>query len=320
MTRFAFTRRTFLQQLTAASAAGLCGGSVGDLFAQGSPEPHINFPTAPRDRIAVASYPFRAYIDTPGNRDRDPKLPKMDFLQFPGHVVEKFNIRNIEPYGPHFRSLEPAYLGQFQGALHKSEVKVVNIAASVRQSFYDPDSAVRAQAVAGAKKWVDAAAMISSPGIRMHIGGAKNTAPNLERCVESFKPIVEYAESKNVVVTLENDDLITEDAFFIVKLLTSVNHPYFRALPDFANSAMKGDPDFNYRAVGAMFQLAYNICHVKDGEADEKGNYINIDLKKTFDILKSANFRGYCSMEYDAPGDPYPPTKRFIEETIKYLS
>src|SRR5215475_7228322 len=133
MTRSALTRRTFLQHLTAAST-GLVTGSAGKLFAQNSPEPHINFPTAPRDRIAVASYPFRAYIDTPGNRDRDPKLPKMDFLQFPAHVVEKFNIRNIEPFGPHLRSLEPAYLGQFQGALHKSEVKVVNIAAHVRQS------------------------------------------------------------------------------------------------------------------------------------------------------------------------------------------
>jgi sugar phosphate isomerase/epimerase len=314
------TRRTFLQQLTAASAAGLVAGSASSLFAQNSPEPHIDFPTAPRDRISIASYPFRAYIDMPGNRERDPKLPGMDFLEFPAHVVEKFNIHNIEPYGPHFRSLEPAYLGQVQAALHKADVKVVNIAASVRQSFYDPDAATRARAVAGAKKWIDAAVAIGSPGVRMHIGGARKEAPNLDRCVESFRSIVEYAESKNVVVTLENDDLLTEDAFFIVKLITTVNHLYLRALPDFANSAMKGDPDFNYRAVASMFQFAYNICHVKDGETDEKGKYIHIDMKKTFDILRSANFRGYCSMEYDAPGDPYPPTKKFIEETLKYLS
>ena len=315
-----FPRRTFLQQLTAVSAAGLVSGPASKLFAQGSAQPHINFPTAPRDRIAVASYPFRAYIDVPGNRDRDPKLPGMDFLQFPAHVVEKFNIRNIEPYGPHIRSLDPAYLDRFQGALHKAEVKVVNIAASVRQSFYDTDAAVRAQAIAGAKRWIDAAVVIGSPSIRMHIGGTKNSAPNLERCVESFRPIVEYAESKNVVVNLENDDLVTEDAFFLVKLITGVNHLYLRALPDFANSMMKGDADFNYRAVGAMFKLAYNICHVKDGEADEKGKYINIDMKKTFDILKSANFRGYCSMEYDAPGEPYAPTAKLIEQTLRYLS
>src|SRR5947209_1854927 len=157
MIKHSLSRRAFLETLTAASAGGLLSGGVPLAFAQYSPEPHINFPTAPRDRIAVASYPFRAYIDTPGNRERNPKLPGMDFTQFAAHVVQKFNIHNIEPYGPHFRSLEPAYLAQFRGALDKAEAKVVNIAASVRQSFYDADASVRAQAVAGAKKWVDAA-------------------------------------------------------------------------------------------------------------------------------------------------------------------
>jgi hypothetical protein len=69
-----------------------------------------------------------------------------------------------------------------------------------------------------------------------------------------------------------------------------------------------------------MFQHAYGICHVKDGEADDRGKYIFIDMKKSFDILKSSGYRGYCSMEYDAPGDPYTPTAKLIEQTIQYLS
>lgn len=313
------TRRTFLETTAAVSAGSLFTGSVPFGFAQSSAQPHIDFPTAPRDRIAIASYPFRAYIKTPGNRDRDSKVPGMDFTAFPMHILDKLGIRNVEPYGPHFASLDPAYLDRFAGAVHKVEGKIVNIAASVKQSFYDPDAAVRAQAIAGAKQWIDAAVVLHSPSVRLHISGTKKSAPNLDRCVESFRPIVDYAESKNVVINLENDDLVTEDAFFIVKLIEGVKRSYLHALPDFANSAMKGDPDFNNRAVTAMFRHAYNICHVKDGEADEKGKYINVDLRKTFEILKAANFRGYCSMEYDAPGDPYEPTKKFIEETTKYL-
>ena len=57
-----------------------------------------------------------------------------------------------------------------------------------------------------------------------------------------------------------------------------------------------------------MFQHAYNICHVKDGETDDDGKQFTVDLKKSFDILKASNYRGYCSMEYDSPGDPYGPT------------
>jgi hypothetical protein len=45
-----------------------------------------------------------------------------------------------------------------------------------------------------------------------------------------------------------------------------------------------------------------------------------IDLQKSFAILKSSGFRGYCSMEFDAPGEPYGPTARLIDQTIQYLS
>jgi hypothetical protein len=59
---------------------------------------------------------------------------------------------------------------------------------------------------------------------------------------------------------------------------------------------------------------------VKDGEMDDDGKQFNVDLKKSFAILKASNFLGYCSMEFDAPGEPYGPTSKLIEQTIKFLS
>jgi sugar phosphate isomerase/epimerase len=174
--------------------------------------------------------------------------------------------------------------------------------------------------VAYAKKWVDVAARIGSPGIRAHIAAAKNSSPNVERTAEGLRQVADYAAGKSVVVTLENDDLVSEDAFFLVKVIESLNHRYLRALPDFANSMLSGDADFNYRALTIMFQHAYNICHVKDGEMDDDGKQFNVDLKKSFAILKASNFLGYCSMEFDAPGEPYGPTSKLIEQTIKFLS
>ena len=41
---------------------------------------------------------------------------------------------------------------------------------------------------------------------------------------------------------------------------------------------MSGDADFDYRAITAMFQHAYGICHVKDGDFDQKGKDYPIDL------------------------------------------
>jgi hypothetical protein len=83
---------------------------------------------------------------------------------------------------------------------------------------------------------------------------------------------------------------------------------------------LKGDLDFNYRAMKELFARAYNISHVKDGEADDNGKILNIDIKKTFEIAKAANYRGFYSMEYDAPGDPYEPTKKLIELTLQNIS
>jgi sugar phosphate isomerase/epimerase len=314
-------RRAFLEQLCVAAAGGVAAATLPrGLAASPDPEPHILFPAHPRERISIASYPFRAYIVSPDNRDRDTALPGMNLLEFPAHVVAKFNIHNIEPHSRHFTSLQPDYLESFQQILQKTRVRVVNIAVSISTSFYDADPSTRARAVDTAKKWVDVATHIGSPGIRTHMAAARNSSPNVDFAAESLRNVVNYAAEKNVVVTLENDDLVSEDAFFLVKVIEAVNHPYLRALPDFANSMLSGDADFDYRALQAMFQHAYNICHVKDGETNDDDKQFNVDLKKSFDILKASDYRGYCSMEFDAPGDPYAPTAKLIEQTIKYLS
>jgi len=314
------TRRKFLENLSAVAAGNFIAGPALLAARPSDPEPHISFPTSPRDRIAVASYPFRAYINSPGNRDRNPSHPGMDLTQFPAEVVKKFGVHNIEPLSSHFTSLDDSYLAKFREELSKANARAVNIAVSLRQSLYDSDPASRNKAIASAKKWVDVAVRIGSPGIRTHIDAAKNSAPDPQRAIASLREVAAYAADKNIVVTLENDDPVSEEAFFIVKVIEGVNHPYLRALPDFANSILGGDPDFNYRALQAMFSHAYNICHIKDGEADDTGKQFNIDLAKSFQILKSAGYQGYCSMEFDAPGDPYVPTAKLVEQTIRYLS
>ena len=51
-------------------------------------EPHLDFPTKPRDRLAVTSWPFRAYMEAPGNHDRDRNKPGMDAKDFAAMAVE----------------------------------------------------------------------------------------------------------------------------------------------------------------------------------------------------------------------------------------
>lgn len=299
------TRREFLKTSAVLAAAAAA--------------PDLRFPTRPRERLAVASYPFRAFLNTPGSRERDRKQPGMDLKDFAAMVAGKFDVRNIEPLGTHLASTEPSYLHELREAVEKAGVRVVNIPVEVRASLYDPDAEKRKTAVENGKKWVDVAASLGSPGIRVHIQGAGGAAPDLERAAESLKPIADYGAARNIIVTLENDDLVSEDAFFLVKLIDRVNSPYLRALPDFGNSLLTGDEKFNYDAVAAMFRRAYNICHVKDSEVSD-GKVYRVDMGRTFAIAKAAGYRGYFSMEWEGQGGPYEGTRMLIEESVKYLA
>jgi len=274
----------------------------------------------------VAAYPFREFIV--GWKGWDGKSPskvplsqQMQLKDFAAHVAEKFNVHKIEPWSPIFPSTDPKYLDEFRAAVEKAHSAIVDIAVDAGHSQYSMDAGEREKSVTGSKHWLDVGAALGSPSIRIHIDGAKNSKPDVGRAADTLGRVAEYAAKKNVVVHLENDNPVSEDPFFIVQIIEKVNSPWLRALPDFGNSlAAHDDPDFQDRAMEAMFAHAYGICHVKDGEPDEKGNPTHVDMAKTFGILKKHNYKGYCSIEFDSPGDPYKPTAEMVEETIKFLS
>jgi len=294
-------------------------------FAMGRSEPSVQFPTTPRERVAVAAYPFREFIV--GWKGWDGKTPsavpaaqQIELKDFAAHVADKFNVHKIEPWGRIFPSTDPKYLEQFRAAVEKAHSAVVDIAVDDEYSQYSPDAAERERALASSKRWVDVGAALGSPSIRTHVQGAKDSKPDVARASDTLARVAEYAAKKNVVVHLENDDAVSEDPFFIVQVIEKVNSRWLRALPDFGNSLNTHDDDFNYRAVDAMFAHAYGICHVKDGEVDDHGKPTHVDLARTFAILKKHAYKGYCSIEYDAPGDPYKPTAELVEKTVKFLS
>jgi sugar phosphate isomerase/epimerase len=269
------------------------------------------FPTNPRDRIAVASWPFRKLLA--------PAKGTLALIDFPKMIVDRFGVHAIEPLDLHFPSTDRAYLDKLRTAIEKAGSRTVNIpVAGIGGSFYSTDAASRQKAIEISKRWLDAAVILASPSIRVHVASAK-TPPDAAIASESLKPVVAYATEKNVVVHLENDDPKSEEAFFLIDVINRVDSPFLRALPDFCNSALLERADaYNYDAVAAMFQHAHGICHVKDSEQDGKRMF-HIDLTRTFAIAKSAGYRGFYSMEYDAEGDPFAPTQNLIQATLSAL-
>lgn len=281
-------------------------------------EPHLQFPATPRERIAIASYPFRDFI---AGREGKPGGGKMELKDFAAHVSAKFDIKKIEPWSAHFRSLEKPFLEELRAAVVEAHGAIVNIAVDGEHSPYSADPAEREKAVAFSKQWIDAAAAIGSPSVRTNIPPAKDSKPDVERAAKSLKLVAEYGAAKNVVVNLENDNPASEDPFFLVKVIEQVHSLWLHALPDFANTLAAFEEDYAYKGIDAMFGKAYNISHVKETEVgDGKDQVAHVDLPRTFAIARKHGYKGYFSMEWDSPGDPYAGTSGLIEKTLKNLS
>jgi sugar phosphate isomerase/epimerase len=314
------SRRDFLKQV--ATLAYTCCVSV-----EGSTQsknqgrhPHLEFPTHPRDRLAVTSWPFRAYMATAANRDRKPSVPSMDIKEFPAMVVERFAVYNVNPLLSHFPSTDPAYLESFREAVAMARSHIVDLGLPGR-CFATADTSTAEAAVRDGCQWIDIAAAIGSPSVRQHLSARPGEKPDLDAAAIHLARLADYGGKRNVVVNLENDNPVAEDPFFIVNAVERVNNGYLRALPDFGNSIVKYGEEGNEKAVSAMLKHAFNMCHVKGAVQFDAGKTYHVDLGRMFEIARQSSYRGYFSMEFDTNGgDPFVGTTKLIDETLHYLA
>lgn len=288
-------------------------------FADAIPTPSIQFPRKSRDRLAVTSWPFRAYIDSPTNRARKASEHGMDLKEFPSFVVEQFGVYNINPLADHFKSTNDAYLAAFRQAVSRAGSHVVDLGLGGRD-FYSPNEASRRAAVDYGRQGIDIAVKIGSPSVRQHLRATRGRKPEAAVAAEGLQQLAEYGAQRNIVINLENDDPIAEDPFLLVTVIDKVNSPYLRALPDFGNSLAEHDEMYNQRGVKAMLGHAWNMCHVKDSVESSNGQMKEVDLAAMFGLAKRSQYRGYFSMEFDTDaGDPIAGTKKLIQKSLQYL-
>ena len=208
----------------------------------------------------------------------------------------------------------------FRNALEKANSPIVDLELG-GQRFYASEPALRQVTVEFGGNGIDLAVQVGSPSVRQHVGGSRGEKPDVALAVESLAHLAEYGAKRNVVVNLENDSLISEDPFFLVAVVEKVNNPYLRALPDFDNSLIGHDQDFNRKAVKAMLMHAYNMCHVKQTVTGDDGNVYHVDLESMFELAKNNSYRGFFSMEFDTNlGDPIAGTRQLVKQVLQYLS
>ena len=289
--------------------------------------PTAKFPSDVSHRLSVSTYPFRSVIakpasgtfTTPSSQTKGSEASAgMTLQQFAASIVQQFGVYGIEPWSRHFESIKPDYLNNLKSLFDAAGVRVVNIPCDVAVKPCGT-AEESAKALDTWSQWVDAAILIGSPSIRVHVPPSPDGS-EISCAVQALGAIAQYGESKGIVIDLENDDPRGEDPYRVVKVIEAVNSPFLRALPDFCNSMqIRNDQAENAKALAALFPHAFNISHVKDIEI-VKGVELRVDVDRIFAIAKKAGYKGFFSMETEGTLDPYVGTKKLIAAARKNLA
>ena len=166
------------------------------------------------------------------------------------------------------------------------------------------------------KTWIDNAAAMGAPVIRIFAGKVHEGSTEAEAvalAVEGIKASLPYAAEKGVALALENHGGITLSPQQLLKLVAAVDAPNFGVNLDPGNFHGE-DP---YAEIAELAPYALNV-QVKT-EISRKGKKKeDADLARVINILRDARYSGYVVLEYEASEDPLVAIPKHIK-TLRSL-
>ena len=219
---------------------------------------------------------------------------------FPGH-----------PEPPPVAYLHAVKLRAFRNGLDVS-------GTGVRNDFTVPDAAKREADVAHVKRWVEAAAKLGAPVLRVFDGRAEAKGPTQEQMidwvVEAFRACAAHGERHGVVIAYQNHDELLKTASEVLALRERVGSGWFGLNVDIG-SLRTGDP---YEEIARLAPFACT-WQIKE-RLYRRGQEEKTDVRRVFAILRKAGYRGYAPIETLGAGDPRPKVRRFLDEVRTALA
>jgi sugar phosphate isomerase/epimerase len=182
---------------------------------------------------------------------------------------------------------------------------------SVGNNFCLPPGPKRDEQLALVRTWVDRAAEMDAPVIRIFAGSVPKGDDEdqaVERAIEGFKASLPYAAEKGVTLALENHGGITATPEQLMKLVKAIDAPNFGVNLDTGNFHT-ADP---YGDLARIAPYAVNVQVKTEISATGKPKQ-DADLSREIGILRDAKYSGYVVLEYEAKEDPYTAIPRHIK-------
>ena len=305
-----FTRRDFLKT-TLHGGCALTGLGLLEMEALIAAEP-IKRVGAPRLQLSLAAYSFRDYFkesNTKRDTNSDP-AKRIDLFQFIDYCAEH-GCQGTELTSYYF----PTVINHDLLIQLKRHAFLRGIAISgtaVGNTFTVPNGAKRDEEIASVKRWIDHAAVMGAPHIRIFAGSAPAGMPRdqaIRLCISAIEECCDYAGGRGIFLGLENHGGIVSTAEEILEIIHAAKSPWLGINLDTGNF----HTDDPYADLVKIAPYAVNVQ--MKGEVHPRGrNEEPADLSRLVKILRDSNYQGYVALEYESKEDPWTAVPKLLKQ------
>jgi sugar phosphate isomerase/epimerase len=242
---------------------------------------------------------------------------KHSTLDFPARAKNEFGINIVEYVSMFFRDKGADFFKELKK--RTDDIGVKNHLIMVDdENIADLDATKRQHAVESHYKWVDAAKILGCNSIRVNLGSMEQegSAEDVSKAaIEGYSKLLEYGEKNQLDIIVENHVGHSCNGKWLANVMKQVNHKRAGVLPDFGNFCVKRTKPATqdiagwmatkcleeydkYKGVEELMPYAKGVS-AKTHKFDDKGNEMEIDFVKMFDIVRKSGFKGIVGIEYE---------------------
>ena len=301
------SRRGFLT----ASASTLAGAAIvgSSTSTQAAKAPVRN--GASHMKLSLAAYSFNKMLSRPG-RDKKGEMTMLDFVDY----CAKLNLDGTELTSYYFPAdVSNAYLLSLKEQTFRLGLDISGTA--IGNDFCLPEGEKRQAQLKLCRDWIDHAAVMGAPVIRIFAGKVPKggtEAEALDLCVAGINESLDYAAEKGVLLALENHGGITATPKQLLSIVERVKDSKWFGINYDSGNFRTEDP---YGDLEKIAPYAVN-AQIKVALKTPNNEHEEADLKRMVEILRSANYRGYVVLEYEE-SKPFEEIPKYVDKLREFI-
>lgn len=241
----------------------------------------------------------------------------MTLERFPEFIADEFALGQAELWSLYFEDLSPLYCRELKRAAQKAKVRISNIQLdNIDADLAAVDEARRMQSLELVRGWMDRAALIGAPRVRVNTDiPVAGRAFDPDHIADSYRRLAQYGDKVGVDVLVENHTGYSASIRNVVAIYERVGHRRCKMAADWGNSAAK-DTKARIADLRAMFP-GLGLVSAKGTRFDGEYRHIPYDIGAIVRATEASGYRGIYSVELfafgkDMPEDPIRAVKSMI--------